>query len=444
MTKENTCKTRQLTRILFTSAMIYLLVYEANKIDVVKNKIFLLILFFGAVAFAEVNPISGELILDTMDLVTKEAVTPFKIQRQYNHKIKSFGIFGNNWCSQLEETVVRTNTGLEIRKCGQVTSSVFAKVEDGYANSAGTEVMKELPNNAGYMRIAGTYIFGYNDQGLLSLIALKSQYEKPFIRIYYNKYGMIDRVVHHGKQHYFFTYAKTEKVVEKIEGPKKIRILYNYDKNNNLTAVENAWKKKLTYGHDDQWRINSFTLPDESKYVVTYDKKLDAVSKLADGKNCGREFTYKMNVNNALLNTTVKDICGKTTSEFNSTSSPLFSKNRFDKASLYRAPTGISEKLLSATDDWKKINTKDIRWEYQENNLGYVSQIKKIVLATKAEKNLTTKYVNERLVELELKGESKVNFKYSAGKLQAMDAKNYAAFELYTEFLLARNGANNE
>ena len=409
-----------------------------------KNKIFFITLFVGFSVFAEVNPISGELSFNTTDLITKEALTPFRIQREYNHKRKSFGIFGNNWCSQLEETVVRANAGLEIRKCGQVTSSVFAKVEDGYANSTGTEVMKELPNNAGYMRISDKYIFGYNDQGHLSLIALKSQYEKPFVRIYYNKYGMIDRVVHNGKQHYFFTYAKTEKVVEKIEGPKKIKVLYSYDKNNNLTSVENAWGKKLTYSHDNQWRITGFTLPDGSQHTVTYDAKLDAVSKLTDNNNCGREFTYKMNMNSALLNSTVKDICGQSTSEFSSASSPLFSKHRVEKDSLFRAPTAINENLLDATTGWKTINTKEARWEYQENSLGYVSEIKKTNLATKTKKTLTTKYINERLVELELKGESKVNFKYSAGKLKSMDAKNYAAFELFTEFLLVKNGANNE
>lgn len=408
------------------------------------TKIFFIILFVGVTSFAEINPISGELTFNTIDLVTKDALTPFKIQRQYNHKIKSFGIFGNNWCSQLEETVVRANAGLEIRKCGQTTASVFAKVEDGYANSTGTEVMKELPKNTGYMRIADEYIFGYNEQGLLSAIALKNQYEKPFIRIYYNKHGMIDRVVHSGKQQYFFTYAKTEKVVEKIEGPKKLRVLYSYDKNNNLTSVENAWGKKLTYGHDQQWRISTFTLPNGRKHTVTYDGKMDAVTKITDNNNCGHEFIYKMNVNNASLNTTVKDLCGKTSSEFSSASSPLFSKHRYDTNSLYRAPTAINNELLADNKGWKTIENKGVRWEYQENSLGYVNQIKKTNLTTKSKKTLTTKYVNERLVELELKGESKVSFKYNGGKLQAMDAKNYAAFELFTEFLLAKNGVNNE
>jgi YD repeat-containing protein len=417
----------------------------------VKNNLLFLILFVGFSAHAEVNPLSGELTFDTVDLVTKEAMTPFKIQRQYSHKRKSYGIFGNNWCSQLEETVVRANAGLEIRKCGQTTASVFAKVPGGYANSAGTEIIQELPNGTGYLRVGSEYVFGYNEQGQLSLISRKNNPEKPFIHMYFNKYGMIDRVVHKGTDHYFFTFAKTEKVLEKITGPKKLQVTYSYDKNNNLLSVQNAWGKNLAYGYDPQGRINSFSLPNGEQHSVTYDPKLDAVSKLADTKNCGYEFSYLMDLNTAALKSTVKDVCGKSTQEFVSTSSPLFSKHRMDKDSLFRAPASINENLLKMTNGWQSITSKGVKWEYLEDTSGNVTQIKQTRLLNKRKKTLNTKYKNERLIELELVGSSKVFFRYKNGKLDKMEIseqgprnKRYDAFDLFTEFLLAKNGVRNE
>ena len=415
-----------------------------------KNLLFL-VLFVGLTAHAEVNPLSGELTFDSIDIVTKEALTPFKIQRQYSHKRKSFGIFGNNWCSQLEETVVRANAGLEIRKCGQTTASVFAKVDGGYANSAGTEVMQELPKGSGYMRVTADYVFGYNEHGQLALISRKNNPEKPFIHIYFNKYNSIDRVVHNGKDHYFFTFAKTEKVLEKITGPKNLVSLYAYDNNNNLVTVRNAWGKKLTYAYDSQGRVSEFTLPSGEKHTVTYDIKLDVVSKLSDKQNCGYEFNYLMDLNSASLKSTVKDICGKSTQEYFSTSSPLFAKHRMDKDSLFRKPASINEKLQKSSGGWQTINSKGVKWEYLEDTAGNVTQIKQTRLLNKRKKTLNTKYQNERLIELELVGSSKVFFRYKNGKLEKMEVaeqgpkhKRYDAFDLFTEFLLAKNGVRNE
>lgn len=409
-----------------------------------KKNIFLAFIFFGLTAFAEVNPISGELTFDVIDILTKEAITPFKIQRMYNHKRKTYGIFGNNWCSQIEETVVRSNAGFEIRNCGQTTASVFIKVDGGYTNSDGSEIMQELPNNAGYMRVTDQFVYGYNDQGQLAVISLKSKVKEPIVRVYFNKFNMIDRIIHLGKKHYVFTFVKGEKVVEKIEGPQKIKATYKYDKNYNLITVENAWGKKLAYSYDAVGRINKFTLPEDKTQSVVYDDKLDAVKKIVDAKDCGLELNYNMNVKTAALITTVNDNCAKKNFEFASESSPLFQKHRFDVKSLFRAPTAIKSDLLADAKTWKTILKDDIRWEYQENEFGYVSQVKRTNIHTKKQKVLSTKYENERLVELELKGEGKITFKYSGGTLSAIDAKNYAAFNLYTEFLLAKNGAINE
>lgn len=411
----------------------------------------LIILFVGFTSVAEVNPISGELSLDTIDIITKEVLTPFKIQRQYNHKRKSYGMFGNNWCSQLEETIVRANSGFEIRKCGQTTASVFSKAEGGYANNAGTEIIQELPNGSGYMRVGSENIIVYNEQGQLSLISRKNNPEKPFVRIYFNKHNMIDRIVHNGGDHYFFSFAKTEKVLEKITGPKKIQVTYSYDKDNNLVSVENAWNKKMTYSYDSKGRVNGFTVPSGERHTVTYDSKLDVVSKVSHPNNCGFDFSYFMDVNTASLKSTVKNICEKTTQEFTSASSPLFQKHRMDKDALFRTPVSINGNLIKTSKGWQTITAKGVRWDYIEDSLGNITQIKQTRLANKRKKTINTKYKHQRLVELELVGSGKVVFKYKNGKLDAMESseskrKNsgYAAFDLFTEFLLTKNGANNE
>lgn len=411
----------------------------------VKNNLLFLLLFVGLAAHAEINPINGELSFNTIDIVTKEALTPFKIERQYHHKRKSFGIFGNNWCSQIEETLVRANQGFEIRKCGQTTPSVFSKVEGGYANSAGTEIIQELPNGAGHMRVGSENIIVYNEHGQLSLISRKNNPEKPFIHIYFNKHNMIDRVVHKGTDHYFFTFAKTENVVEKITGPKKIQVSYTYDKKNNLVNVVNAWGKTLTYEYDEKNRVSAFTIPTGEKHVVTYDAKLDVVKKVSDGKECGLDFSYDMDMNTATLKSTVKDICQKTTEEFISASSPLFSKHRMDKDALFRKPASINSNLLKTpAKGWQSITSNGVLWEYLEDNSGNISQIKQTRLFNKSKKTINTKYKNERLIELEMDGNSKVIFKYKNGKLDNIESSDYTAFEVFTEFLLAKNGANNE
>lgn len=83
--------------------------------------------------------------------------------------------------------------------------------------------------------------------------------------------------------------------------------------------------------------------------------------------------------------------CAKTSSKFTSESSPLFEKHRYDVKSLFRAPTAINNQLLTDATTWKTILKADVRWEYQENELGFVSQIKRTNLKNKSQKILTTK-----------------------------------------------------
>lgn len=432
--------------------MVYLSKRIHFKIVSVKNKILFLSLFFaGQVSQAVINPLSGELSLNPIDLKTKDVLTPFKIQRYYSNKRKSFGLFGNNWCSQIEESVVRTTKGLEIRTCGQTTGSVFIKADGAFVNALGTEVMQELPNSVGFIRIAADNIFAYNEQGLLSMIAHKGQPEKPYLRIFHSKHGLIDRVVHNGKDHYIFTFKKTDKLIEKIEGPTKVKVMYEYDKKGNLIKVENAWAKKMSYSYDESGRMSSFVLPNGDKHTITYDGKLDAIAKIQDQNQCGYEFSYQADINSAKLETTVKDLCKKTTKKFSSSSSPLFSKNRVDTAALYRTPAAISPDLLKDEKGWNKIKTKTTVWDYQVDQLGNVTQIKKTLVADNSKTTVFTKYNNQRLVELSIAGVSKVNFNYKNGKLDSMDSgakantpDRFEAFAVYTEFLLAKNGVNNE
>lgn len=393
-------------------------------------------------AQAEVNPISGEFVLQHIDLQTKEYIYPFKIQRNYSHRIKSVGMFGNSWCSSLDEQLVDSGIGLEIKKCGQSTKAVFSRKENVYANPAGNDVVQVMPGGKGYVRVTSDFVYGYNGEGRIFSVAFKKNPKKPFLKYYYSRKGFLEKVIHNNKNHYVFTFDVVNKLLKRVRGP-NIDVTYTYDATQNLISVVNGWKKKIQYGYDQKNRMASVMLPQASQ-AITYDERNDFAIKIVDEKQCATTFAYQTDAASAKLTAVVKNSCSSQQKNYSSNNSPMFFKNRSDKEKLFRAPASISPQLIDLQNGWKNFTTDNIRWAYFENENGLILQIKATELKTGKTQIINTKYQDQKLVEINLDGQDTIYFQYAKNKMTGMTPQNqtsptkYKAFRQFTEFLLAK------
>ncbi len=380
------------------------------------------------------------------DLLTDELMFPLKISRSYNHKIISLGVFGNKWCSNLDEKLQFSPAGgIMLKKCGLDTFQVFTKQSDFYANPRGTEIIRTLDKGAGYVRFTKNEIRTYNNLGLIRSISSKNSPAAPFLIFFYNGQNTISKILHNDKQQYIFTYDKTGKFVNRIAGPGKLQINYQYDENNNLVSVTDAWGKRYRYLTDKLNRIVKVEFSDDQAISIDYDSK-NFVTKIADSQNCITELNYKTEISNSKLSTQYSNSCTKETKSLSSTQSPVFFKNRVAPEKLKRAPASFPAGGLSLKPGWKSLEASDTNWEYLENNDGNIIQINEINRQTNSKRTLRASYNQQRLKQLTLDNQGAINFKYdSEGKTMmsslTKSKETIQTFKVFSRFL--KNKAEN-
>lgn len=395
-------------------------------------------------SFAEINPLTGEFTLTQIDLQTKEMLYPFKIARNYNHRSKGKGFFGNKWCSLLDETLQREQNTVLISLCEQNTQAVFGKTGTYFVNKDGTEIVKMLEKNKGFIRISQNYVYTYNKNGQLFSIAVKQNYEKPFLKIFHLENGLIEKIVYNSKYHYLFFYDLDKKVITRIRGPNNIDITYSYKENTILSSVTNAWNKKTSYIYDEKDRITSLKLPDEKESHIYYDSEQDMVTRIEDANGCISSASYRVNVQTTTILTQYGNSC-KNTDTFTSEKSPIFYKNRKTAQQISKKPAKLNKNLLNTSRGWKKITSGKTRWDYYENEIGNVTQIKETDYTENKTRFLSVDYSNQKIVQIKLAGISAVSIKYFKTKPVGLAAEkidkttsSYKALAVFSRFLLAK------
>ena len=422
--------------------MVILIFFFLSFIYNIGMRIMLVFIFTGMLALsaiADIDPSTGSFILEHTDLKTNEALTSLEIKRYYNHKIKNGGIFGKNWCSNLDERLVHQNGVILITRCKQVTGQVFTKVTDYFSTASGAEVIKVLPKNSGYFRITSDRVYSYNENGQLAAIALKKSFAEPYMRLFFNKKGLISKIVHNDKYHYLFDFEPVEKIVKSITGPGNIKLSYAYNGNSYLVSATSAWNKTINYNYDDLNRLNSTGLGGKNSQVK-YDAQ-NFVQSITDTGNCTSKLLYKLNLAGQRIETNIESSCGPAVS-YATDKSPVFFKNRKNTSQGYRKPAALSSPLIDLKIGWKNVTDGGHSWDYFEDKLGLITEIRLRDSATKKIRKLKIKYEQQRVSEIRLDDQGGIKFIYNQSVFANMlyldrAGKSNETLGLYARFIAA-------
>lgn len=406
---------------------------------------FVILMFTQVVAFAEVNPITGSFMLKHTDLLTKEHLFPFKISRSYNHKILSVGVFGNKWCSNLDERISFAENGIIIKKCDQESWLLFRKNSDKiYVNIDSSEFIKPLDGGSGFVRFTKDKILVYNSRGAIVTSSSKLSPQKPHTTYWYNSDGLLEKVVHE-KLVYEFHFDKDKRYITLINAPMNKQVVFKYDEKNNLIYSKDVWGVEQNYSYDSNNRITRLS-SSENFADITYDadNKVISVSK---SSGCESKISYGIDINKSTLKSNFMDSCVNKESFFSTERSPLFFKNRITISKQNRKPASYSLDSVQISPKWKQIRTSKSVWQYLENADSNITQIRETDLKTKQTKKMEAVYKDQKLMQLNLDKKGQINFVYNGDKLVSMPGltssqESADTFEFFTNFLKIKAGVN--
>jgi len=92
-----------------------------------KMMLLLVFIFAGFSAHALVSLESGEYSASAVDFEVSKSSVPFKLFRFYNHRARPHSIFGDKWCSNLEQELRPNTRGYIGYACGLPTQMLFVK-----------------------------------------------------------------------------------------------------------------------------------------------------------------------------------------------------------------------------------------------------------------------------------------------------------------------------
>ncbi|UWE05062.1 DNRLRE domain-containing protein [Laceyella sacchari] len=228
---------------------------------------------FWTSSVTNVNTFNGNFFLPETDLEIKGRGISTKVDRYYNSRSNSSGIFGFGWSSTIEQHVIDSGDGpiQYIDGDGTIHSFTYDSTEGLYKT---TEVLQlTLKKNAD-----SSYVLENSDQVQYlfdqsgRLIQIKDANNNVTVISYKNGYPSTitdasNRVVR-------FTYNSNNLVV-KVTDPANRMIEYGYDANNNLTSVVKKDEAGITltsksYGYDTGHNLVDVTDGNGNKKTITY------------------------------------------------------------------------------------------------------------------------------------------------------------------------------
>ncbi|MFZ4403616.1 MAG: DUF6531 domain-containing protein [Pseudobdellovibrionaceae bacterium] len=292
-----------------------------------------------------------------------------KIIRTYNSRSLFSGYFGFGWCSDFETRIeVNAEGNIKLTECGagmeilysprEVTKkdvdTTIAKIiaqmkaekkvgrDDAFYKKLAIDLAEDADQRSKYSRqyrliqsVKEGTAFYANGKEVESFVLNKNFYTRTLPDGTNQRFSLQGRLTHkYDKNGNFlkFDYDKDlvsqiednngrrlslkyypNKKIKSISGPNGLLVEYKFANLDDLSWVNNAWKKVYTYEYDDLHNLVKATWPDKTSIVIKYDKKKDWVMQFQDRSKCVETYGYEFSTSDPENHywSKVKKVCGK-------------------------------------------------------------------------------------------------------------------------------------
>lgn len=277
-----------------------------------------------------------------------------KVQRSYNSRSLSSGMFGYGWCSDFETNLEKMPEGrLKLTECGAGQEVFYSPSKKGdkslekladqlvafykkknpravqttldelraqiiddsevraaWAKNAGLpipEIQKGVVYSAENLNVEQIVFDGNFYTRTLSDGTMQKFDNLGRLAFFYDKNGNslkltysgpnLKEVIDNAGKKLSFTYHSPNKRVKEIVGPNNMRVEYTF-KGEDLASVKNMWKNAYSYDYDDNHNLTRVNFPDKTFKAITYNIKNDWVTSFTDrvteGKSCIENYKYEV------------------------------------------------------------------------------------------------------------------------------------------------------
>lgn len=233
---------------------------------------------FWTSAESNVNTYNGNFFTQETDFTISGRGMPLTVNRMYNSRSASSGMFGYGWSSNLDERLTFATDDLVVYRDGDGTEHFFSKNASGGYDSPGG-VYLQLEKNTD-----GTFKLIDKDQSFTTFDStgkLVSETDSNNNKTTYAYTGsQLTTVTDPSGRKMTISYGTNGKV-SSIVDPANREYKYSYDSNGNLTGLAETDKNRVViqntaYAYDAQHQMTSYTDEKGKKMYMTYstDKRL--------------------------------------------------------------------------------------------------------------------------------------------------------------------------
>ncbi|TPF19473.1 DNRLRE domain-containing protein [Priestia megaterium] len=227
---------------------------------------------YWTTAESNVNTYNGNFFNQETDINIEGRGLPLTVNRTYNSRSTSSGIFGYGWSSNLDQRLTFNTDDLVLYRDEDGTEHYFAKNSSGGYDSPGG-IYLELEKNSD-----GTFKLTKNDQSYITfdskgnMIAETDSNSNKTIYTYSG--GRLITVADPSGRELTIDYGTNGKV-SSISDPSNRKYKYSYDTNDNLTSFSKMDKLgsnvfTISYGYSSSHQMTSYTNERGKKMSMTY------------------------------------------------------------------------------------------------------------------------------------------------------------------------------
>tara|TARA_B110001454_G_C12723272_1_gene436197 strand:+ start:36152 stop:37051 length:900 start_codon:yes stop_codon:yes gene_type:complete len=241
--------------------------------------LFIYIFFIAATAMADVKKEFGEFLITHSEKTEKQIL----VSRHYSSRSLYKGVFGFNWCSNLDYKINMSDDEMSLFDCELSKRVTFKRISPNQFENKENQLKLSIKDHLiQYEKSTITYFFSMDGQ--LSHWTAVS-FENPVYVIYKNgkahllmnkKFGSLELkssgdglILKIGTE---ISYEYTQGLLKKVTQSKKTLWQYQYDEFLNMTL----------------WRSPS------SFEAMKYDSEWDRITELKDKENCRFRFQYEV------------------------------------------------------------------------------------------------------------------------------------------------------
>lgn len=305
-TTQSTKKTKPILEIDKTA--------RARKVKRLNAKRMFLVVAFSTpfTSLASVNMKDASYTRSWIDLDHKFATTQLKLERRYDSRSTTKGLFGFGWCSELDTQVEHAAHGkIRIRDCRTSVEEEFRLDDRAPEPERGRErIARRRPGEQiEVARIDGTReLFDRNGR-----LVERRKPGEPAVRLIYSRNGRIEGLTKGDLNSGVHLKMKTDPssgMIRSIEAappsargrlpahsslPGRIEFRYI---NDNLAEATNAWGNTFRYRYDELHNLTLVDYPDATRELIGYDKDHDRVVRFTNRDECLERYRYELPARN--------------------------------------------------------------------------------------------------------------------------------------------------